>query len=87
MSENHDKQFTINISTGSIIRFLVILAVLGVVYLLREVILILVVAIIIASALNPWVASLQRRGIPRIVATLCIYILFFGAFIACITQT
>ncbi len=71
---------TINISTQTIFKFLIIVAVLVLLYLLRDVITILVVSIILATALNPWVNALQRHKVPRIVATLFIYLAFFGVF-------
>lgn len=76
-----DKSLTINISTATIIKIIVIFLVLGVLYLLRDVILILVVSLVLATALNPWVNALQRRRVPRILATIFIYLAFFGAFI------
>jgi len=76
-----EKNITINISTSTIVKIIVILLVLAVIYLLKDVILILVVSIVLATALNPWVSALQRRKVPRILATLFIYLAFFGIFI------
>ncbi|MBU0597900.1 AI-2E family transporter [Patescibacteria group bacterium] len=75
-----NKSININISTSSIIKFLIIMGVLAVIYMLRDVIMILVVSVILATALNPWVNALQKRKVPRIVATLFIYLAFFGTF-------
>lgn len=76
-----EKNITINISTGTIVKIIVILLVLAIIYLLKDVILILIVSIVLATALNPWVSALQRRKVPRILATLFIYLAFFGTFI------
>ncbi len=75
-----NKAVTINIASGTIFKFIVIVAAIGVLYLLRDVILVLIVSVILATALNPWVNALQRRKVPRILATLFIYLAFFGAF-------
>lgn len=78
---SEEKQLTINISTSTIVKIIVVIAILGILYMLRDVLLMLVVAIVLASALNPWVNALQRKRVPRIVATLFIYLAFFGSFI------
>ena len=81
--ENQQKknQMTINISTNTIVKFLLIIFGLGLLYLLRDVLLIIVVSLILASALNPWVNALQRRKVPRVLATVFIFLAFFGSFV------
>ncbi len=79
--EEKGKNVTINISTRTIVKVIVVLLILALIYLLRDVILILVVSLILTAALNPWVNSLQRRKVPRILATVFIYLAFFGTFI------
>ncbi|MFA6098205.1 MAG: AI-2E family transporter [Patescibacteria group bacterium] len=80
MLENN-KNVTINISTLTIVKVIVILIVLALLYFLRDVLIILLVSIVLATALNPWVNALQRRKVPRILATVFIYLAFFGSFI------
>ena len=75
------KQLTINISTSTVLKTIGILMALGVLYLLRDVALIIIVSIILATSLNPWVNALQRRKVPRIVATLFIYFDLYYYFI------
>lgn len=79
--ENQEKNVTISFSTSAIFKVLLILAAVAVLYLLRDVVLILLVAIVLATALNPWVSALQRRKVPRILATIFIYLVFLGAFV------
>lgn len=81
MSEERDKQLTINISTTTIFKFLLVIGILALLYLLRDVVVIIIVSVILASALNPWVNTLQRHKIPRVVAATFIYLVFFGSFI------
>ncbi len=80
MSEDN-RQMTINISTSTIFKVIAVLILLALIYLLRDVILIILVSFILASALNPWVNALQRRKIPRVLATVVIFLAFFGTFI------
>ena len=82
--ENQEKNVTINISTSAVLKVLFILAAVAVLYLLRDVVLILLVAVVLATALNPWVGALQRRKVPRIVATIFIYLVFLGSFVVII---
>lgn len=83
MDNNAQKnnQLTINISTNTLVKFLLIIFGLGLIYFLRDVLMIILVAVILASALNPWVNSLQRRKVPRVLATVFIFLAFFGSFI------
>ncbi|MDP2684296.1 MAG: AI-2E family transporter [bacterium] len=83
MENNGQKnnQMTINISTNTLVKFLLILLSIGMIYLLRDVLMILLVAVILASALNPWVNALQRKRVPRVLATVFIFLAFFGSFI------
>lgn len=43
-------------------------------FVTREILVAVFLAIIISSALDPWVSSLERRNVPRILGTLAIYI-------------
>ncbi len=72
------KHITIDISTSTLIRTLLILVVAALIYLLRDVALILVVALVLSSAVNPFIAELQRKKIPRVLGALIVYILLFG---------
>ncbi|MEA2113609.1 MAG: AI-2E family transporter [Patescibacteria group bacterium] len=69
---------TINISTSTIFRTLIIL--LGVVFLyaIRDILVIIFVASIIAAAVNEPVGWLQKRKIPRILGVVVVYLVFFS---------
>ncbi|MDP2587128.1 MAG: AI-2E family transporter [Candidatus Komeilibacteria bacterium] len=73
-----DKQITVNISTAAIVKVLVFAAVLAFLYLIKEVIFIIFVALIMAAALDPWVDWLQKRRIPRGLGIVIIYIILFS---------
>ena len=76
-----DKQVTINISTAAILKVIVFAAVLAFLFLIKEVIFIIFVALILASAFDPLVDWLQKRRIPRGLGILIIYVVVF-AFIS-----
>ncbi|MFA6553550.1 MAG: AI-2E family transporter [Patescibacteria group bacterium] len=80
MAEDN-RNVTFNIATSTIFKVIAVLVLLALVYLLRDVILIILVSFILASALNPWVNALQRRRIPRVLATVVIFLAFFGTFV------
>ena len=69
------------ISLGTIIKTIVILLLLLVLYLVRDLILVILVSIVIASAVEPIVLWLRRFKIPRAPAVIGIYVVAFG-FIA-----
>jgi len=67
---------TIDISTSTLLRFVLIILGLVFLYLLREVILILFVAVIITSAVDGPVDWLQKRKVRRIFGVAMIYVFF-----------
>lgn len=71
-------QKTINISTSTILRIVIILLCLVLIYVLRNVIVLFIFALIIASAVAPAVGLLEKIKIPRVLGTLIIYIVVIG---------
>lgn len=71
---------TIEISSGTILRAILILLLLWFIYLIRDIVLLLFIAIIIVSAIDPVVDRLQRRKIPRSLSVLVLYILILSLF-------
>src|SRR3989338_2590754 len=70
----------VSISTGTIIRSILILLGLWFIYLVRDVVAVLFVALILASAFDRWGDWLQRRHIPRAIGILLIYIIILSSF-------
>lgn len=66
-------RLTLDIPASSVWRVVLILVVLWLLWFLRDIILFLVVAFLIASALEPLAARLQRAGIPRPLSVLAVY--------------
>lgn len=71
---------SISITTGTIIAAVVVLAGTWFIWELRELILVLVTAVVIASAIEPAVVFLRRKRFPRVLAVLMIYVLIFATF-------
>jgi predicted PurR-regulated permease PerM len=76
-----DRQI-IDISSGAILRVIIIAVAFVFLWFIRDIILILALSIVIASAVDPLVSWLQARGLPRVFGVLAIYVgvvLFVGA--------
>ena len=73
-----------HISTGTMIRFLAILVGIVAIYLIRDILIALLFAIIVASAIEPAIEWLKARKIPRILSVILIYLvialIFFFLF-------
>ena len=70
---------SIDISSGTILRTIFILLLLWFLYLVRDILLLVFLAIIIVSAIDPIVDWFQKRKIPRSLTVLVIYVLFLSA--------
>lgn len=72
---NPSQNQTINISTSTILRLIVILLALLFLYLIRDILMVVFVSVIIAAAINGPVSWLQRHKVPRILGVIFIYLL------------
>lgn len=72
------KATTINISSSTIFRVIFIILILLFLYLIREVIVIFLFALIIASAFASAVNLLEKIKIPRVLGALIVYIVIIG---------
>ena len=71
------RPININISTVTIVKFILILLALYFFYLVREILVIIFVSLILASALDPWVDWMHKRKIPRGLGIIFIYLILF----------
>ena len=69
---------TVDIHTSAIFKVVFIILGLVFLYLVRDVIVILFLAIIIASAVGPFANWLEEKKIPRLLGVLLLYLSFFG---------
>ena len=84
MATGRDKTISIQITTGTIVRVILFILLVGVLYYLKDLVLILLTALVIASAIEPATKWFGRYKIPRIPAVLIVYIIvvfvLFGLF-------
>ena len=74
------KDMTFSITTGTIVRILLFIAAAALLWHLRELALIVLTSIVIASAIEPAAKTLTKYRVPRVLAILGVYSLFFGVF-------
>jgi predicted PurR-regulated permease PerM len=65
----------VNINTGTIVRFFLFIVLLFAIYKMTDILLVVLAAVIIASAVEPVVRRLKRLKIHRIIGVIIIYIL------------
>ena len=73
--QTEQKEQFINISAGAIVKTIVIILIFAVLFLLKSLVLVLLMSIVIASAIEPGTVWLLRRGVPRLFAVILIYLL------------
>lgn len=69
-----DKHLNISITAGTVVKTVLILVGAWLLWILRDVALIVLTAIVIASAIEPGVVGLMRRRVPRILAVILVYL-------------
>ncbi len=69
-----DSEKTISITTGTIIRVGVIAGLVFLAYFLRDLILVLLTSVVVASSIEPFAQALMRWKFPRILAVLSVYL-------------
>lgn len=76
------RPLTINITPGSFLAAAGIALLLGLLFFLRDLVLIVLTAIVLASAVEPGVHWFVKKGFPRAVAVLSVYAFIVGIFLA-----
>lgn len=72
-----DRTVQMSITIGTLVKAVVVAAGVWALFLLKDIVLIVVTAIVIATAIEPGVAGLIRRGTPRVLAVILVYLLMF----------
>lgn len=75
-----ERPISITITSGAILKAVGITALMAILFFLRDIVLIVLTAVVIASAIEPAVRSLCRRRIPRTISVILVYALLFGLF-------
>jgi len=74
------KDTTFTITTSTVIRIILLLTGAALLWHLRDLVLIVLTSIVIASAIEPASRTLVRYKIPRILSVIIVYLGFFGIF-------
>ncbi len=74
------RQFNVSITVGTVLKTIVVLALAWLLFVLRDIVLIVLTAVVIASAVEPGVRALMRVKLPRILAVIGIYALLLSLF-------
>lgn len=74
------RDINVRITPGSVVTVILFLLLVGVLWYLRDLVLIVLTAVVIASAIEPAVRLLMRRGINRLLSVISIYVLVAGIF-------
>lgn len=75
-----DRHISISITTATITKAILIGVAACLVFYLREIVLAVLTAVVIASAIEPAVTAMERRRIPRIPSVILLYLSFFASF-------
>jgi len=79
-----NKNLTININAGTVIKILVILGITALLWQLRELVLIIVTSIVLASATEPGIRFFTKLKLPRVFSVLVVYMAVIGLFVGII---
>ena len=79
-----DKQFQVSITPSTIITSVIIGAVAYALWILRDLALLVLTAIVIASAIEPGVMFFVKKKIPRVLAVLVMYLMVIGSLFSSI---
>lgn len=78
------KNLNITITTGSFIRALLLVLLIGLLYYLRDIVMIVLTAIVIASSVEPAIAALMKRKISRLFSVVITYTVIAVTFLSII---
>lgn len=76
--ENDKNPVYINITAAGVVKIILIFVVFYFIFLVREILAILFVSLIFASAVDPWVDFLQKKKIPRGISIMLIYVVMLS---------
>ncbi len=74
MSIPYNSPYKVSITVGTIIKAILVLLVLYICYLVKDVLALLFVSLVLASAIDPWVDKMQSWRIPRAIGVAFIYL-------------
>lgn len=76
------RDISVHITSGSVIKTMLFLVLGALLWFLRDIVLIVFTAVVIASAVEPGIRYIKHWGLPRLLAVICMYlaiaVVFFG---------
>lgn len=76
-NQTNNRNLTINISTLTIIKVVLVFLLLVFLYIIQDILIVLFGAIIFSATISPWIDTFQRKGVPRFMGLIVIYLIFF----------
>lgn len=73
----NNKNITINITTGTIVRIILLGLLVVFLYFVRDMVAVVLFSVVIASSVEPAAVWFQKRKIPRTLAVIFVYLLAF----------
>ena len=70
-----DKNITVNITSGTIVKTLAIIAVVAGLFYLKDIVIVVLTAIVISSAVEPGIMWFEKKKLPRMIGVIAIYLL------------
>lgn len=74
----------VTITSMTILKILAVVLVLMFVYAIKDILILLLLSMVLAAALDPWVDWLKKRGLPRALSLVFIYVLLLSVFVLAI---
>lgn len=74
------KDVTVRITSGTVFTAVLIVILAALLYFLRDIVLVVLAGVVIASSIEPAVRFFMRYRLPRVVAVLLVYVLVIAAF-------
>jgi predicted PurR-regulated permease PerM len=84
MSEENNKKVVVEITLATVAKTVLLLILLYTLYTLRDLVLVVLTAVMIATAIEPFTKWFTERKIPRVLAALLIYLMVFASVAAII---
>ena len=76
------KEQTISISAGTIVKTISIVLLVALLFVLKDLVLVLLMSIVVASAVEPGTQWFKKRGVPRLFGVILIYLLIGVALVS-----
>lgn len=70
-----DKQVIINITTGTFLRAILVILLLFLLYFIKDIVLLVLFSVVLASGIEPWAHWFQKRKLSRIFGVILIYLI------------